>query len=371
MLTQEIFLKEFEQMAAPLYPDALLRSDIALSMWEHRESFKLSNSADVWPKLYSCRFIEPGLVHYNEYGTVLVQKPVLDKMCPSFVGKPVVNVVHKNINPANFRNEADGVITKVWFNQNDGWYWAEFLVWDESTQRNCESDAYSVSCAYSVSNANEKSGEYHNIRYTQEVLDGEYTHMAVVANPRYEGARIVYNSKGGSMKMFNWFKKGESKQVADIENSLVEIDGKKVSVKTLVDVHNATEKSKVDDLSNMADETIIEIDGKEMTLANLKESYRVSLKNAEDDDDKKKKEKEEADRKNAEDEEKKKKDDEMKNAADAEAKAAADAKTKAGTEHFNSLKDVANKRGEPQQATIVTRRELAAKGKESYGEIKK
>jgi hypothetical protein len=378
--TKEKFIENFDQDAAALelHPDAELRRSVAEGLWEHREIFNNSKATN-WPRSFSCRFIEPGLVHYADYGMVLVQKNVLDKMQNSFVGKPVVNVIHKDVEPGKFREEADGVVTRVWYNESDGWYWAEFLVWDKATVLNCMSPAYSVSCAYAVTNQDDKPGEYHSIPYQKEVIDGEYNHLAIVSNPRYEGARIVYNSKGGSMKIFNFFKKGEAKkQPADVEKAVVDVDGKQVSVKELFDVFNAREAAGKPTgevtLDNMSDDTIIEIDGKEMPLKNLKDAYR---KNAADEEEKKKKE--EADLKNAEDEEKKKKEAEnRKNAEDEEekkkkdlenAKAAEEAAK--GTQHFNNLRDAANRRGEPQQPVLTSRRELAALGKERYGEVKK
>jgi hypothetical protein len=378
---KETFLQDFVKIGGidGIYPDQEIREAVANGLWANKDTFRNAKK-NAWPKLYSCRFIEPGLVHYQDYGMVLVQKPVLDKMMNSFVGKPVVNVVHKDVTPDHFREEADGVITKVWYNDSDGWYWADFLVWDKATMHNCESNAYSVSCAYAVNKTNEKAGEYHNIPYAQEVLDGEYTHMAVVANPRYEGARIVYNSKGGSMKLFNWFKKGEAKTPADIEKAVVDVDGKKVTVKELIDVHNTREaagKSTSETLENMSDDTIIEIDGKEMPLKNLKDAYRKNAEEEEEkekenkksrknEEDKKKEEEEAKNRKNAEDEEKKKKEKDLENAKKAEE----EEKARKGAEHFNSLQAAANRRGEPQQPVLTSRRELAAAGKEKYGEKK-
>lgn len=347
------------------YPDQDQRAAVAYSFWEHRNML-LNASDEGWARGYSARFIEPGLVGYAEHGMVLVQKPVLDKMAKSFVGKPVINEVHKDVDPSVYKNgEADGTVTRVWYNEEDGWYWCDFVAWDPLTQRNCESGAYFVSCAYKVTNTDEQAGEYHNIPYHQEVLDGSYTHLAVVSNPRYEGARIVYNSKGGTMKLFNLFKKGEAKSAADMEKAVVDVDGKKVTVKELVELHNSVEASKA--LENMSDDTIIEVDGKEMPLKNLKDTYRATIKNAEDDE---KKKKEDEERKNAEDEEKKaKEEEERKNADEAEKKKKADEEEMKNKKHFADLKNAAELRGEPQKPNLRTRREMAEEGKKLYGKV--
>lgn len=347
------------------YPDEKQRSAVAYSMFKHRIS--LNNSED-WPKAYSCKFIEPGLVHYNEenIGTVLVKKEALDKMAQSFVGKPVINEIHKEVDPGFYESgEADGIVTKVYFNQTDGWYWAEFLVWDPATMMNCENKAYSVSCAYNISQADDRQGVHNNIPYTQEVIDGAYTHLAVVANPRYEGARIIYNSKGGGhMKFLKFWKskkeKDEVKNASEvnIENAMVNVDGKEVAVKELIAVHNATEGKKPEMLS---EETVIELDGKEMPLKNLMDTYR-KVKNAEDEDKKKADE-----AKNAE-EEKKKKAEEAKNAEEADKKKKEDEmKNAKGEENFEALENAARGRGEPQQPQIMSRRQMALEGAKRYG----
>lgn len=329
-----------------------------------------------WPRTaFACRFIEPGLVHYNDYGTVLVSKPALDKMAQSFVGKPVINEIHKEVDHTIFKEgDADGIVSRVWYNATDGWYWCDFLVWDPATRRNCESAAYSVSCAYTVSNANAVKGEHNNIPYEQEILDGAYTHLAVVANPRYEGARIVYNSKGGNDMKFNlkfWQNKDKKVELTNLtEESPVEIDGKDVSIKDLIEVYNAATKKAE---GKIAIDSIIDIDGKQVLVKDLIEAFK--LKNASDDDDKKKKDKDDMENAhknglhnsrlencsmcNAEDDDDKKKkkdDDERKNAEE---------KKKA-----DELRNAAVVRGEPQKAEFSSRSEKAEKGAKMFGSSK-
>lgn len=338
------------------------------------------NSVSTWPTTFKCKFIVPGLVAYDDYGTVLVRKEVLDAMAQTFVGKPVINVVHKDVAPDIYENaEADGIVTRVWYDSADGWFWCEFIVWDESTQYNCRSNAYSVSCAYDVSNFKSEKGSFNNVPYEQEVLSGSYTHLAIVANPRYEDARIVVlNSKGGSdMKLKFWEKnKTELKNVG--AETIVDVDGKGVSIKAMIEAHNA-KKSMV----TISDDTTIEIDGQEIKISELKNSYRDSLKNAdeESDEDKKKKAENEADekkkedeRKNAEDEEKKKKDaEDLKNAEEEEKKKKDkdemenSLKLEKGTKHFNDLKKAAELRGEPQEIKVTTQRERVSAGRQKYG----
>ncbi len=335
-----------------------------------------SMGGEKWPKLYRCRFIEPGLVHYNEFGTVLVQKPALDKMAKSFVGKPVVNVVHKDVSPADYSTgSADGIVTDVWYDP-DGWYWAKFLVWDPATQKNCESSAYSVSCAYDLLESKDEGGMHNNITYSQEVVDGEYTHLAIVANPRYEGARILYNSKGGTDMKWKFWKGGKDKvELQNIsENSTVEIDGKKVAVKELMELHNSAKPA----ITEISIDTIIEADGKELLVKDLVDGYKASLKNAEDDEKEKKekeaknaedeeKEKKEKEAKNAEDEKKKKDDEEKKNAEDKEKEEKEKRENANGDKHFVDVRNAAQVRGAASMPTLVTRQQRMLEGAKRYG----
>ena len=43
--------------------------------------------------------------------------------------------------------------------------------------------------------ADNAGGTENNIPYDIEFLDGIFTHLAIVDNPRYERANIVFNSK--------------------------------------------------------------------------------------------------------------------------------------------------------------------------------
>lgn len=344
--------------------------------WNSRdEAEEVANAHDVWPKKFSCKFIEHGLVNYQDIGTVLVRKEALDKMAQSFVGKPVVNEVHRDVSPSDFQEgDADGIVTKVWFN-DDGWYWAEFLVWDAATQRNCLSNAYSVSCAYVPSQVSESGGVHNNIPYEAEVLDGSYTHLAVVANPRYEDARIIYNSRGGEMKFLKFWKSKKEKEARNsateiaTDKAVVMVDGKRVPVSDLLALHNAQQVQNAEPLS---EETVMEVDGVEMPLKNLINAYREKeARNAEDED---KKAKEEEERKNAEAEEdkKKKEDEERKNAEEKEAdekkkKEMENASGKEGDLHFSEVQKAALRRGEVQQPQIVSRREQAEQGAKRYG----
>lgn len=352
------------------YPEEKQRAAVAYSLYKERANAEVLNFA---PKVFPGRHLEPGLVKYDDIenpntgvtgATFLLPKSAIDNMRGTFVGKPVVNRVHKEITKNFIKNgKADGVVIGSRFNSDDGWEWSDFIIWDEATEKNCR-DGYQLSCAYVPTAVNWTPGLHHNVPYDGIIENGEYTHLAVVPNPRYEGAYIVCNSKGGIMNVLKMlFKKGGVENSVELDKATkITLDGKDVTIEELVNAHKAQEalnskvttaKDAADALTNDASE--VEIDGKKTTVGALKASFKAEIerKNADDDEAKKKKEKDEADekeRKNAEEKEEKEKKDkaatEAKNAADKKAsddKAAADKKA-ADLKAFEDLKNAINRR---------------------------
>lgn len=196
-----------------------------------------NNSTDGWPSAVDMKVIDPGVVFYEDLvnaegqhvgGNVLVQKPALDRMAASMEGKPIVNWDHRTVKPGEYnKGKFQGIITKVYFNSADGWYHASGYVWDEPTRKNIQ-NGYSISCAYAVSEWGE-GGAYHKVPYEKEVLNGTYTHIAVVPVPRYEGARIelLNSAKGGIMGLLSLFRKDKPEEKIDLDTSksVVAVEG--------------------------------------------------------------------------------------------------------------------------------------------------
>ena len=264
------------------------------------------------PKSYKVRFIEPGIMSYEdkEQGVVLVSKETLDRMAASFRNKPVIFIpeMHDNSDEKtafNFddlsANPASGIITGVPYWGDDGWQWVEMSVWDEAAQEALDS-GYSVSCAYDA-DEDDTGGIWHEIPYTSEVTDGKYMHMAIVPKPRYEGSRVLANSKGsvaGSCEDsskgdndLNIFKKknaappepekkavplagketpAEEKAELMNDDTMVDVNGTPVPLHELVS--NYEEKNGAGAQSPLADEDEVALsDGTKVTLADLKAAY--------------------------------------------------------------------------------------------------
>lgn len=117
------------------------------------------------------------------------------------VGVPVI-INHKDLNTDNVDDERVGVVNSVWYDERDGWYWCDGIIWDETAQNLITDKNWSVSCSYNVKTANDEGGSENNIKYDMEFLDGVFTHLALVDNPRYERANIVFNSKDNFAEQF-------------------------------------------------------------------------------------------------------------------------------------------------------------------------
>ena len=144
---------------------------------------------------FKSRFLTPGIAGYpGQFGNVLIKKESFDKFVKTLEGAPVI-INHKNLTEENADTARVGVVSNVWFNDKDGWYWCDGIIWDKTAQNLITDKGWSVSCSYDVKLADDAGGSENNIPYNIEFLDGVFTHLAIVNNPRYERANIVFNSK--------------------------------------------------------------------------------------------------------------------------------------------------------------------------------
>jgi len=166
----------------------------------------IGEGSDEWAKRMHGKHLEPGVVTYdNDDGTkktYLLTREAIARMRPTAEGKPIVGKAggfdHMPVNPKDAaKGKYDGEVFES-HDGNDGWEWIWFLVRDPETKEKCR-QGYQLSCAYVPTETDGKSGLWHNVPYDEEILNGEYTHFAVVPNPRYNGAEILVNSlkKGG------------------------------------------------------------------------------------------------------------------------------------------------------------------------------
>lgn len=139
---------------------------------------------------FKARFLQAGLVKYD-FGVCLLQKETIDKFIDTFKGCPVI------INHKDNITESDkvGVVNNIWFSDKDGWYWCDGVLTDDKAVKLVES-GYNVSCQYAIIDYSiNNDGKLHNGNpYDKEILNGLFEHLAIVDNPRYEGAYIAVNA---------------------------------------------------------------------------------------------------------------------------------------------------------------------------------
>ena len=110
------------------------------------------------------------------------------------IGVPVI-INHQDVSKENADEIRRGVVSDVWYNPEINWFECAGVIWDETAQNLITDKGWSVSCSYDVKLADDAGGTENNIPYDIEFLDGVFTHLAIVDNPRYERANIVFNSK--------------------------------------------------------------------------------------------------------------------------------------------------------------------------------
>lgn len=191
---------------------------------------ELTTEANGKGRKFTSRFIEAGVAHYEQFGDVLITKETLDKFIQTMVGCPVI-IKHKDITDKNADKERVGVVSRVWYNEADGWFWCEGVIWDKQAIGLVKNQGWNVSCTYDFESDFKKS-TYHGKEIDMEFTGGEFLHLALVPNPRYERATIVMNSQDDAETVFlsglktiieNALDKGLSDEDRTVLNGLAEI----------------------------------------------------------------------------------------------------------------------------------------------------
>ena len=208
-----------------------------------------------YPQVFDVvNFMCAGVVGYSDVddGTYLLRKETLEKMLPSIVGRPVI-IDHQKITKENIENLAVGYVTGARYNHESGQFDCTILITDKETAEKIKSGDNKVSSAYTVTEFG-GGGRYSGIEYDAEILDGTFTHLAIVDNPRYPDGKILINNlttKNKGVTMFfklNKQNEDETKEQKVNEEDLIEIDGDKVELKDLIDAYkNACKKNEEDE----------------------------------------------------------------------------------------------------------------------------
>lgn len=213
---------------------------------------KIDNSQG---KIYYGMHFYPGVARYEPPDqppfTVLINENVIRNMGPTFAGRPIfvqhVDTVEESLD--ELRAEADGWVIESFYNKADGKNWVKFILTSDQAIEAAR-EGWKLSNAY-LPECVDKPGTWNGVQYDREVVGGEYEHLAIVQNPRYEESVIMtpeqfkaYNEKKtveltrlanskdkGTTKMkLNIFKRQKIENAPDLDGMMVELPKSKKEV---------------------------------------------------------------------------------------------------------------------------------------------
>lgn len=357
-----------------------------------KKAKELANARQ-YPKFYYARHMFAGLCGYDD-DVLLIDTDVMKAMAPTFNGKPVY-VLHDERSSderlATLKETSHGYVTETFYNEVDGWLWSKIMIVDDEGHE-------AVAAGWSVSNAYipleyGEGGTKHNCEYDKKVLAAEFTHLALVSNPRYEDACVmtpdefkIYqekereqlneiqnskNTKGYKMKILNRKSKKQSKDEG-IFVEMTNAKGEVVEVSMDDMVSMIEQKQKEDEVMNAK----VTVNGKQMTRAAVIKAYQEIINaecEKENEDDEELENEDEDELENMEDEdvqneddedELENEDDELENEDDEDEKSNSKARAKKKN-HYKELKNAPQKR----KAVIVfdSPQNKLDRGKSRYG----
>lgn len=344
----------------------------------------------------------PGVAEYREPGKdpyrVFINEDTIRAMGSSFAGRPVfvqhVDGVEANLD--ELRKDADGWVVESFYNSADGKHWVKFIVVSERGEKAIRSGMKLSNCYLPKSFGS--GGLWNGVEYAREIMAGEYEHLAIVPNPRYEESvimspdefkaynenkivelkRVANNGEGEKMKL-KFFKRAKVENAIDLEETLVVLpkSGREVSITQLVNEMDAVEeKKKEPQLANGED--MVDVAENKMTVNELVAKYNAACEelkglkeNKAPEEVAEEEEVEVAEMENKEDEDAKKKalelvEHEEKEIVEAKAKNEADAKAAEAKAKADRLRN-AHKKPELQEARVEIMQDQVVRGKARYG----
>lgn len=189
------------------------------------------------PKIFYGLHMEPGVAEYRDPEKdpyrILISEETIKNMDATFAGRPVYVKHVDAVDLSNLQNEADGYVVESFFNKVDGKHWVKFIVVSDKGHE-ALSKGWKLSNAY-IPKEMSSGGLWHGVEYQKEVMKGEYEHLAIVPNPRYENSIVltpeqfksyneekalelqkVANSKGET-SMFEFLKRSKVENAAAVE----------------------------------------------------------------------------------------------------------------------------------------------------------
>jgi hypothetical protein len=197
------------------------------------------------PEVYFGLHMVEGLAEYAEPGKdpyrIYIGEDAIKNMNPSFQGKPVYVDHVDGVDDQDLEIEAElaGVVVRSFFNKSDGKNWTEFVVFTDEAKKAIR-QGWKLPNAY-VPTSFAGGGENHGVQYLKEVVAGEYEHLAIVQNPRYEESKILTPEQ---FKDYNAEKESElvrlanSKETKKENSKMAKLDLKKLNIFKRAKVEN-------------------------------------------------------------------------------------------------------------------------------------
>lgn len=279
-------------------------------------------------EVFYARHITHGISKYKN-GNVLITKPVLDEMNDSFSGKPVV-ITHQDWQ----KQEPVGYVVKSFYLPQDGYFWVEFIISDKKALEFIKSKNFKVSNGY-ITTASGVGGKFHDIEYVEEVLGGEFVHLALTKEPKFSEAIILdkaefkefrnkletidnkFNEREEEMGIINLFKKTKVDNSEEILNTSFELGGKEFTVRSMIEtltekLNEGEKKYATCNGEFTAEELVSKYNDACETIKKNEEEKAKAEEEKKNEEEAKKKAEEEAKAKEAEEEAKKKAEEEAK-----------------------------------------------------------
>jgi hypothetical protein len=265
----------------------------------------LIQNAKQLPAIWYGLHFAPGVAQYKEMDgepIILINESTAKAMDKSFPGKPVYVHHVPDVNLPNLQNEADGYVVESFFNKSDGYHWCKFIAVSDAAHQAIQK-GWVLSNAYEILE-NGPAGTWQGLEYQREVKRGEYEHLAIVPNPRYQQSIIlspadfksynekkeselykIANSKGESM--LKLFKKTKVENAADIEGMSVTLpkSGKEVTLVKIINDFDEMEFNSGKPVMANGDH-LVKVGDKDMSVNDLLEAYNsLTAKNETDPED--------------------------------------------------------------------------------------
>lgn len=331
---------------------------------------KMENSKGE-PAIFYARHMKDGIAGYLDE-KVLVDEASMKRMIPSFLAKPVY-VHHQEVDVETMKEKASGYVTDSFYNSLDGWLWVKMVIVDDIGLKAIQ-NGWGVSNAY-IPTEWSAAGTYLNCEYDRAITNGEFTHLAIVNDPRYERAKVftpeafkayqdglkseldeLQNSKSKGTRMFKIFKTKQV-EVSEVDGTTsIELqNGKKMLISEMVNAVEEKEKeNEAEEEKKNAEEMTVKVNGEDMTVKELVNKYQKlnkasAKKNADDIEEAKENEGDEDEKEN-EDEAEDGKKDEKKNA-----------------KHFDELKNAKAIASSAEPIRIDTAESQILRGLDRYG----